>query len=224
MAMRRFKRFKKSYKPRYSKRRYRGRLAPRRTGGFFGVRRNSLAAEKKFNDTFNTLVTASGMSNTGSFFLLNGIGAGTGFNERVGRKIKIKTIQLNITVLVGSVVPARCRLMVVIDRQANGVAPTLGNILDTTLISSPSKAFMNLDNRARFSVIWDKKFTLDTTTYTLRDFNVFKKKLIDVTYNGITNGIGSIATNSLYLVAMSDAAAANAPALVCGSRIRYTDV
>lgn len=216
---RRFKRRKFSRR-RFGRKFGRG-LAPRRSGGFFGVRRNTLAAEKKFLDTY--LNVASINTTTPTFLLCNGVGAGTGFNERVGRKIKIKSIQLNSVTIVGTAAPARLRLMLVLDRQSNGSTPSIGNILDNTTILVNSKAFMNLDNRARFSVIWDKKFTLDTVMKTQIDHSVFKKKLIDVTYSGTTNGIGSISTNSIWFVAVSDQGATNAPTLVGGVRIRYTD-
>jgi len=216
---RRFKRRKFSRR-RFGRKFGRG-LAPRRSGGFFGVRRNTLAAEKKFLDSY--LNVASINTITPTFLLVNGVGAGTGFNERVGRKIKIKSIQLNGVVIVGTAVPARVRLMLVLDRQANGSTPSIGNILDNTTILVNSKAFMNLDNRARFSVIWDKKVTLDAVMKTQVDYSVFKKKLIDVTYSGTTNGIGSISTNSIWFVAVSDQGVTNAPTFVGGVRIRYTD-
>lgn len=218
---------RRSFKKRRTYRRKYGRKGksffPKRSGGYFGVRRNTIQAERKFQDTALN-AAANEILTAGKFFLLNGVGAGTGFNERVGRKIRIKSIALSIHFFIGAVTPSRFRIIVFVDRQANSAAVTAANLIDTATGGGQiSTSYMNLDNRARFKFLYDKKFVMDTTTFTLKTFKMYKKIVLDTVYSGTTNAIGSIQTNAVWCVLLSDNAATQSATTIGTARIRFTD-
>lgn len=220
---RRFRAFKRSsFRSRNSRRRFGRKLAPKRTGGFYSVRRNAIQAEKKFVDTN---LGSTGIGSAGTFFLVNGISAGTAYNERIGRKIRIKSIQMNLGILSGVTNPARIRILVFIDRQANSQLLTIpANLIDNSVITQLSKAFLNLDNRSRFNVLYDKLVTIDSVMRTTMDIKMYRKKVFDVVYSGVGNTSGSIQTNALWVLFVGDlATATNGPTVAGGFRVRYTD-
>lgn len=72
----------------------------------------------------------------GVFTLLNGIQLGTGFFNRIGNKIRMKSIQLESHfICTTNSAPATAtrdyaiRIMIIYDRQPNGAVPTIANIL-----------------------------------------------------------------------------------------------
>lgn len=210
----------------------RGRtLAPLRTGGFFGSwnRPGQLGPELK---TIDTIASSQSLSTAGTLILLNGVAQGDDYNTRDGRKIIMKSI--NLKVYVSNIVNAIAdgdlmRVMVLYDSQSNGAAPTAGNILQTVSALAP----MNLDNRTRFKVLFDKwqkingfnysGGVLTAGTYTPPLFKLYKKLMLDVQFSGTTAAIGSISCGSIYLLVLSQTST-GAAAFDVDSRIRFTEL
>ena len=88
----------------------------------------------------------------------------------------------------------------------------------------------NLDNRRRFTVLYDRYYPLDLVEYgrggqkvpVYIDFNLNLPVIFNATTTAV---IGAIETGALYLVTMADAADAGdyESELVYTSRIRYED-
>jgi len=94
---------------------------------------------------------------------LNIVPSGTGPNQRIGRTVVIKEIEIKINMLalwqyIGATIPAAAgisyRVDLILDKQANGAVPAGADIYDTLVAGvSPENRFMNLLNSDRFSLV-----------------------------------------------------------------------
>lgn len=215
-----------STRPTY-RRRYYGTAPKVSIGrGFKGVYTRP-SVEKKFVDSgFTTNVDDS---NPG-VLPINVINEGTSVSQRIGRKVCIKSVQIRGSLWMnnGSPIAAGARLMLVWDKQANGVLATVPEIIGA--VGDPY-AFMNLDNRERFVVLMDKQYTFfaaGTSGVAPVVANIKKYKNLPPTsytiYDGTGAGIADISTGALLMVLVSDAQNGLS---VCTPdlrmRIRYTD-
>jgi len=172
---------------------------------------------------------------TGSITLLNGIAVGDDNNTRDGRQIFNKSIQV-----MGSIkpaltnptgVPSFCRLLLVWDSQSNSAAlPTFNNLLTATT----STGMLNLDNRERFTVLRDLKYTIGNVSVTATQsfaeapstatVNIFVDlKGVKTTYSGVAATIGNIMTGSLLMFTIGDQAAGSGATFVGSTRLRFYD-
>lgn len=158
--------------------------------------------------TIDTDTILSDVTSTGGVQLINGIAQGSDFTERIGRKVFLKSLFFRIFVTpsatVNSPTGTTTRLIIVYDCQTNAAAPTVANILQNSAYDSP----MNLNNRDRFKVLYDKFVHTSATLYTTgaltagdpipRKFEKFKKLNLDVIFGGTGNTVASITTGSIY--------------------------
>lgn len=207
--------------------------APQATRGFYGSqarlrRQVEGILEHKALDTsaFNGACDL-----TGSITLINGIAAGSDFNQRIGRKITIKTVQIRGHLLHQTATASNtlARVLVVYDSQPNGTTPSSTDILT----SGSSQSFMNLNNRDRFRVISDSTFSLGDRNITATQavqgspstalINVYKRVDLPVIFDGVTGGIGDIQTGAIWVLCVGDQAANNAYNAAIACRVRYVD-
>lgn len=220
-------------------------VGPFRPGGWRGAPIRRRVAEKNFIDT--QIVHAPEIT-AGDITLLNHIGPGTGPNQRIGRKYVIKSIQLRMRVTQSAVADTAnafdidhpsygVRILVVWDKQPNGVAPAISDILQGT---PHSVALTNLDNRNRFRIIIDKHFgtanqvstAISTAVQLNSGCHMWKKyKKCNLTVINNANGnadIGDINTGALWFVSVSEASSTANPSelagVFCRARLRYLDV
>lgn len=201
------------------------RMAPLRTGGFWGPQSRSLK-EYKFLDT-NISVAPYAANST--LTLINGITQGTDYNQRIGRQIKMMNYFIRLTIAPQDTTTdtGSYRIMLVYDLQANGVAPTPTEVL----VSNTTTSHINLDNRDRFRVLMDISKTIGGYSTVSGQAAVpgpvyikrFKKRPLDVQYSGTTNTIGSIASGSLYLLCIASPPINQSISVEGNIRIRYTD-
>jgi len=158
--------------------------------------------------------------------LLNGIARGADIDERAGREVVMRSIQLSYTAQVtsGTGVAQRVRVMVVYDRQANAAAPTSAQIMS---VDSDVHAPRNLEYRKRFTILHDAVYVLNEVGVADSEkFCRFYRKLNHpITFNsGNAGTVADIATGSMYLVTMGtvDSGATDA-VVIFNSRIRYTE-
>ena len=202
--------------------------APLRTGGFFGVQYRRSMNEKKTVDTDSVSYNAD---TTGTSQLLNGVATGTDFTDRIGRKIILKSLQVQgwVQPIDDSTGFALCRLLVVYDMQSNGAAPAITDILK----SATSEANINLNNRDRFKILFDKRFMIgkvtNTTTQTYAasptcfKVQLYRKLNLETLYNGTTNAVGSIATGAVYAWVIGNLGANAGGFMTLSTRIRFVD-
>jgi len=204
----------------------RGAPADRVGRGFRGTYSRS-QVEKKYVDIASAQYAAD---TTGTVTALNLCNEGTGVSQRVGRKICMKSVQVRGWITQETAQqPCMVRIMLVWDKQVNGVIATIAEILS----AATSNSFMNLDNRERFVVIKDKHYTLGTRNSTSgtavadksvsEPINIYKKlpEGSFTIFDGTGAGIADINTGALYLVTIGSAA--DAGLAVLATRVRYTD-
>lgn len=168
---------------------------------------------------------------TGSVTLLNGVATGADFTDRVGRKIVMKSLYMKgiIKPIDNNIGNTLCRLIVVYDKQPNGAAPGITDVLKS---SSPS-AQLNMNNRDRFNIIIDKMWAIGATSdavqqafaggptvYTLKKY---KRLNLETLYGGTLSTIASINTGSLYMITLGDQSAGNGGQGNLSVRVRFVD-
>lgn len=165
------------------------------------------------------------LDTTGEVVLLNGLAPGSGINQRIGRQVHLKSVELHCTAqaTAGTGVDQAARIMVVYDSQTNATALTIAQVLETALHNQ----FYNLENRNRFQILMDRWFPLNATgeSGSMRTLNLRRKLNHMVTFNaGIAGSVADIVTGSVYLITLGSVA----PGVTAGSapfrcRIRYDD-
>lgn len=200
------------------------RLAPPRTGGFYGLNQGSHGRELKDIDTDLSAIT--NFDTTGSVTLLNGVAQGTDFTQRVGRKFNMKSILLRLSIQPGSTATtnALARWIIVYDKQTNATAPAITDII----VAANESAANNLSNRDRFVIIYDKVVNIGATGSNDNQrafFRKYKRCNMEVTNGGTGSTVGSIQTGALWFVTCGEkAAGTTAPKVLNGTaRIRFHD-
>ncbi len=159
---------------------------------------------------------------------------GTGEEQRIGRKIIIRSIGIHLNVQLPATTSSAAstdslRFIVYQDKQANGAIATVAGILEDSNIF----AFNNLSNKNRFRILCDKIWNVNaaaaggnaTNNLQTGEFVLhktwFKSALnIPVEYSGTGNAIADITSNNIGILALSENSAVT---LETNTRIRFTD-
>lgn len=226
---------KTSFKPRDDTRSGKNRAAivAAARGYYPNIAQRGLQITKGEFKSIDKTVSSATLDTTGSVTLLNGCARGSDINEREGREITLRSLQLRLNVMVRSeaIVDQTVRILIVYDRQTNGTAPSVTDVISGGTVTG----MRNLENRKRFKIIMDHTTRLNAT-YTggaslhtasnngyFHDF--YKRFELPTTFNSGTAGtVADISTGSLYMVRIGEIAAGTAAAEVdfC-SRVRYQD-
>lgn len=163
-------------------------------------------------------------SSSTTIILLNGLKLGTAAFNRIGNKISMKSLYWSLNYGLKGVdadpgtdtenytVPVRA--MIVYDKQANGAAPVIGDLLsaftgvdNSTARPIDTNSPNNLNNRERFIVVMDKRFILSTGGASGRHIKKFKRLNTSVAYkSGATVGdVTDITSGALYFITYRDA-------------------
>jgi len=157
--------------------------------------------------------SATQITTTTQYNLLNGCNIGAGITQRIGRRITIKKIHFRYWIsheLLSSTLEAYGRIIIVYDKQSNGVAPVLTDIYDM-YTGNPATMYRQIDHLSRFTVLYNKNFLLagenhGSPTTAIENWN--KNVSIPVEYNAGNNGdITDISTGALYMIAIGNTAA-----------------
>lgn len=178
---------------------------------------------------------------------LTTIAIGNTESTRIGRQIVVKKIHIRgvlqmdrestgSTMLDPEVGTRRCRYIIYLDKQTNGVAATVLDILQVASINS----LLNLNNSGRFRILKDKTLTFNAmeseggSTYTpvQKTFKFDKNCNIDIHYStdgGTSGAIAEHRSNNIGIFFIADGhsdAAAPSQGLFRANyiwRVRYTD-
>lgn len=197
----------------------------------------------------NTTIFANVMQ----FYGLNLVQQGTGFYNRIGRKICLRSIHLTGNVIhnpgneVEGGLPDYLRIILFYDRQPNGTFPAAADLLldRDNQGGTVSNAYcnINMNNSDRFKILRDIRISCpndDTASgvvgpvaaiidYTDNRVNVnefVRLNNLETQYSASTNpaAIGDITTGSLCLALVSEAIAAESKfSFRWSARLRYTD-
>jgi len=189
-------------------------------------------------------LTTAVFNTTGTITLLNGIAEGSGFYNRIGRKIVLKSLYITgaiAPVNTSAITQSYCRLIVIYDAQTNGAAPTWANVIQSyTAAGTPTSLYIdqfNLDNRDRFRILADRRWDMPGTTGSAlttvpagnssHDQTVkmyIKLRGLETQYKSSSSTVSDIATGSIYLLTCSDNShGTNYYQVSYSCRCRYTD-
>jgi hypothetical protein len=153
------------------------------------------------------IVATVAVNTTGSLTLLNGLTPGTAINQRFGQRVHFTSgaLDVNSSVTATTGTDQFSRFLVVIDRQPNGAAPVITDVLTAVSVIAP----INLSNRNRFIVVADRKFHLNASAEpgSQRSFHLGMPAFVTNFNTGTAGTIADISTNSMYFIAIGDNAA-----------------
>lgn len=164
---------------------------------------------------------------------LNSLLIGAGLNQRVGRKITMRSIKIDMCFMspgtlspdseygvantrAGSTQLCPVRVLLVYDRQTNGAVVNSDDVLaplGTSGVQGGGNAVgvcssNNLNNRSRFLTLFDKTYLLNAVDTPYRTIRIYKKMNLPVIYssNAPTNpwDVNVIQTGGLFLFAICD--------------------
>ena len=189
--------------------------------------------EIKVIDTVVATQFDSGNSAANNVITLCSCTNGTGVNQRIGNSISLKSLEIVGAVYGGTLQtnqPQACRILVVWDKQPDPAAiPTAP--APSLLNSATPAGLINITNTDRYTIIYDKLFTIGSTAGA-QGFNAARAFHIKCDLKNIETRfqIGAVfpTSNNLCLYTMSETIPApNAnPTWVgfCSARVRFTDV
>ena len=173
---------------------------------------------------------AYGMNTTGAIALVATVAQGASVNQRVGKKIAWKSIQVRGSFVAGtSGTVADGAMILVYDRRPTGSLPAITDIL----VSASSEAFNNDANSGRFQILKrvDINFTGNSTTPATgresqsADCFLSLKGLPGVFKAAGTGAIGDIEQGAIYIVTVGNlVSGATAPNAALAFRTRFLDV
>lgn len=186
--------------------------------------RRTKFAEKKVVDVAPSSFAAD---TTGSVTLLNGVATGTDFNNRIGRKTVLRSLNI-----IGHLIPqdsavanTLCRLIVVYDQQPNGAAPAITDVLDT----ADSRSQLNLNNRDRFKVLVNHMVALSDNAAnqvgspSTSLVSIYRKINMETIFSGTGATAASIASGALFMITVGDNVAGAGYNFSVSTRVRFED-
>lgn len=187
--------------------------------------------EFKFKDTSASTQVIGNTSATAHYALLNGLSRGTDANQRVGRSIKLKSVQLQATIRLNDACAAttenNVRVLLVMMKDPEGIAPTYsGSTFRSIYLTDSISSMRDLNNRGKFYVLKQWYIALNAEGVKSRNIKFYKKMNTHQYFNAQTNGdIGDITSNALYLIAIGDLNNANPDEtwISYQARIRFID-
>lgn len=191
------------------------------------VAKKKMTKKFKPKEEWKVIDTAGTWANdtTGAVTLLNGCTQGDDIANREGRQITMRSLEIKLTNFAtsGDGLDQFQRVLIVLDKQANGSAPAITDILTANNVSAPR----NLNNSKRFKIILDKRFYLNASTesFSAVIWKKYKKLFTQVQYNtGNAGTVADITTNSLYLVTLGNRIAGVTAGSTQGYiRLRFTE-
>lgn len=184
---------------------------------------------KYFDQSQNMTALKPTVGDFGSSFV-GSCDRGTDPDQRVGRKIAVRSMQVRLTCTPGytaALIASDVRIIIFYDKQTNGADPVATDILVADGINS----MRNLANEARFVILHDQLHTFQNHdgTHISNDLIVIYKKFtkpLIVEYKANAGGIADVATGNINILAYADADTSGTTNthLVGYSRIRYTDM
>lgn len=189
-------------------------------------------AEKKFFDT--SIVNVADVSAGAVLNSLCLVPQGTTDQTRVGNKITLKNINLrgfasNDDAAAGTLQPGILRVILFVDKQANGATATVTDILQSASISS----FRNMDQVDRFVILKDQFYktvvTVTNSTGTPHSdqgntlWKMSVKCNIDVHFSSTTGAITELKSNNVGLLYVTDQTTCNAATLGT-ARVKFIDL
>lgn len=165
------------------------------------------------------------LDTTGQVDVLNTMVQGNDINNRIGRQVNIRSIEMRAVAQATAATGTRqeCLTMLVWDKDPDGVSATIASILNSANVNSAR----NLTNRDRFIVLkrWNYVIYPDTIVNNSHTLKYYKRHNLKTTYNaGNAGTIADIQKGALLMVTLGqNVAGVTAGAMTYQCRIRYLD-
>lgn len=220
--------------PRYQRRRR--RRYSRRKGSFRPVFRPAYRAARNLwydikklknmvNAEFKSVTaidnTTHTPTTTPSRLLLNPLGRGDDINQRHGRVVRARSIEIDGHVTINSAATnTRLRVVLLLDTHPDGATPAYSDVFQH---ASSVVAIRNLDNRRRFVILRDFLIQLNDSTRDMSRVKLYRRLNFHQIFDDSNAGdITDIKHNALYLFLISDEAT-NSPSVHLTTRYRFVD-
>lgn len=185
--------------------------------------RQAASGELKNVDTVDT--AALGTAGTAVLRgLLNGIATGPNTNERIGRRVTMKSlwVRWNFTMAPTSTGASPFRILIVYDKQSNGAAQPAAT---SVVVTNDINGLKNLSNEKRFTTLMDEYVApIGTGGPQSVIGQRFIKLSHEVEFGGIGAAAADITTGAVWLYIWQNGSILTAgPASNFQTRIRYCD-
>lgn len=161
--------------------------------------------------TFTSVSPSSASPDNPAVQSLCGIKQGTTKNTRIGNKIHMYQIRMQGQIaLPNSMSGDMIRLVLVLDKQANGATAAPSDVFETTAASTTGVfAFRNMDNIDRFQILKDKKYNLNPTvgvsgtsnTVLIYHWKMSHKGKWKIDYSSTNGAISELKSNNILMFA-----------------------
>lgn len=147
--------------------------------------------------------TATNIVDTGTWVLLNGLTQGITQSTRLGSQITVTSINFRGFMANIHAGPAIVRAILLVDKVPQQATFSLADLLFNSANALTSN--INMANRERFLVIFDKVFTFNDTGATeIQTFSFREKFGFKAQYNANNGTIADITKNAFFLLLISD--------------------
>lgn len=183
----------------------------------YNIMKGLINSELKKSD----INTSTSVSTTATIVNLTAIAQGDDVGDRNGNKILLKYLRFQYYAAMNvSATSSAIRVMVVVDTENQGSAPSINDILQTTGAGLAINAPINSDDTQRFTVLFDDHIALSNTGQSIST----RKHYISLNFHtSFTSSLSSSSNkNAIYLVAVSTEAT-NTPTLAYSSRLSFYD-
>jgi len=190
------------------------------------------SAELKFKDTTKA---QTALASAGTIFndTLVGMVEGNTDSTRIGNRITARSVMVRGTAKMAATAAATdtsqtVRIIVYLDRQANGATAAVGDIL----ASADYRSFNNLDNSDRFRTLAEEVIDMHLSgatpsgaayTYgeTSKSFFLKAKLNLDIKFKGNAGSVADLSSNNIGVLVISETDGIGTLGYI--ARVRYTD-
>lgn len=159
-------------------------------------------SEKKYTDKS---LSIQPIAWTGQVDLLSSIAQGNDDNQRQGNSVLARSLYLQMDARINTVNDSNVlRVLVVVDTENTGTAPTVSDVLQTSMVGTSNviNAPINNDHLPRYNILLDKKLVLSKNGNERICFKRYIKLYKHIKYTG-ANATDTY-KNNIYMVMVSD--------------------
>ncbi len=176
--------------------------------------------EFKNHDSTGTAVARSA---TPAIINLTSIAQGDTNLTRDGSNCKLVSLQFKYFIEQhASAVNTQIRVMIVLDKQTNQALYTAGDLLEDITVDDIIVSMPNIDNAARFNIMYDRVHTYSDSGRTNSYHKMYKKVQIKLRFDAPEAAIAAMVVNSVSLFIVSNEAT-NTPTMTHHLRWRFVD-
>lgn len=163
----------------------------------------------------------AGVPVAGATQALNVLAQGDAANTRTGNSVVGKNLQVKLTMQQAGATPSQSvRVIIYLDKQPNGALPSVGGaggILQTAVY----QAFLSDGSRARYRILMDKTFSVQTSGPSIINYKKFiPLRDLQTRFGQNLGTIADIQTNALGILYIGDTALST---LTYNIRYRFVD-